>query len=88
MKTPLPSPLKGRSPNPHQPNHNLEIQLAHQSRKEIVSIPSPLGEGQSDMPINHHNQGEVPHHLSTPFLTRRNPSHMLRLKFTNYYTRQ
>jgi hypothetical protein len=23
-------------------------------------MPSPLGEGQTDTPINHHNRGEVP----------------------------
>jgi hypothetical protein len=28
-------------------------------RKEIDTIPSPLGEGQTDTPINHLNQGEV-----------------------------
>jgi hypothetical protein len=29
------------------------------ARKEINSMPSPFGEGQTDTPINHHNLGEV-----------------------------
>lgn len=29
-------------------------------RKEVKPIPSPFGEGQTDTPINHANQGEVP----------------------------
>ena len=38
---------------------DLEIQPPHQPRKETDSMPSPFGEGQTDMPINRPNQGEV-----------------------------
>ena len=38
----------------------LETQYAYQRRKEADPMPSPLGEGQTDTPINRHNQGEVP----------------------------
>jgi len=38
----------------------LEIRLAHQPRKETDSVPSPLGDGQTDTPIAHTHQGEVP----------------------------
>ena len=31
-------------------------------RKEVKPIPSPFGEGQTDTPINHFNQGEVIQH--------------------------
>lgn len=50
--TPLPSPLKGRNQTHHTTN----------------SLPSreELGIGQTDTPINHHNQGEV---LHIPFET-------------------
>jgi hypothetical protein len=34
-------------------------------------MPSPLGEGQTDTPINHHNQGEVTLHPKTVFLNPR-----------------
>jgi len=32
----------------------------HPHRKEVKPMPSPLGDGQTDMPINHHNLGEAP----------------------------
>jgi hypothetical protein len=38
---------------------DLETQHAIRRRKEIKPIPSPFGEGQTDTPINHANQGEV-----------------------------
>jgi len=42
----------------------------HRRRKEVNSMPSPLGEGQTDMPINLANQGEVtlpPPHVDRAF---------------------
>ena len=42
-----------------KPNIDLENQHAHQPRKEIVPVPSPVGEGQTDTPINHYPLGEV-----------------------------
>ena len=54
----------GRSQSPLKPNIDLETQPAHEHRKEVNSMPSPFGEGQTDMPINHHPLGEVP--LSPP----------------------
>jgi hypothetical protein len=41
---------------------DLDIQQPHQPRTETDSMPSPKGEGQTDMPINRHNRGEVPFH--------------------------
>jgi len=45
-------------------------------RKEVKFIPFPFGEGQTDMPINHANQGEV----SPSPLTTSSPA---RLKLTS-----
>jgi len=56
---PLPSPPRGRSQCPLKQIIDLEIQQPHQPRKEFATIPSPLGEGQTDMPIAQANQGEV-----------------------------
>lgn len=38
---------------------------SHQRRKEANFMSSPFGEGQTDMPINRHNLGEVPFHFTT-----------------------
>lgn len=35
---------------------DLEIQQPHQRRKGFITIPSPLGEGQTDKPITQANQ--------------------------------
>ena len=44
-------------------------------RKEVKPMPSPFGEGQTDMPINHHHLGEVQHQTPLPSPPRgRSPS--------------
>jgi hypothetical protein len=48
----------------------LKIQSAHQPRKEIIPIPSPCGRGTSQHADHSHNQGEVLHLRSQPFLTQ------------------
>jgi len=65
-QTPLPSPPRGRSQNLPETELDLETQHAYQRRKEVNSMPSPFGEGQTDMPINHHHLGEVPLPLPSP----------------------
>jgi len=57
-ETPLPSPPRGRRYVLLKPIIDLENQHAYQPRKEVNKMPSPLGEGQTDMPINRHNRGE------------------------------
>jgi len=42
-----------------QKNIDLEIRHHPSPRNGLVTMPSPLGEGQTDMPINCLNQGEV-----------------------------
>jgi hypothetical protein len=42
-----------------KPIVDLQNHHPHQRRKETDSMPSPFGEGQTDMPINRHNRGEV-----------------------------
>src|SRR5690242_10117095 len=37
----------------------LRNPTTHRLRRKTVSIPFPMGEGQTDTPINHHNQGEI-----------------------------
>jgi len=59
IKTPLPSPQMGRSHLLLKQNVDLENRHDHHPKKEVNSLPSPLGEGQTDMPINYLNQGEV-----------------------------
>jgi len=58
-KNPSPVSPKGEKPNYPQPNIDLENRHNHQRRKEVKSMPSPNREGQTDMPINGHNQ--APH---------------------------
>jgi len=58
-KTPLPSPPRGRSYLLIKPIIELEKHPPHQPRTEADFMPSPLGEGQTDKPINRHNRGEV-----------------------------
>ncbi len=61
---PLPSPPRGRSQSLLETKPCLGSPTRQSDRKETNSIPSPLGEGQTDTPINHAYQGEVP--LSFP----------------------
>lgn len=49
MSRPDPSPLSPKG----------EKLVRHRTRTKAVTIPSPLGEGQTDMPINQADQGEV-----------------------------
>jgi hypothetical protein len=41
--------------------------MRRQCRKEVNTMPSPLGEGQIDTPINRHHRGEVA--TQTPLLS-------------------
>ena len=56
--TPLPSPPRGRSQYIQNQTHIWKLNTPSH-RKEINKMPSPMGEGQTDMPINRHNRGEV-----------------------------
>jgi len=57
---------EGEKPHAPQTNTDLETQYVYQPRKEVNLIPSPFGEGSTDMPIDHHPQGEVPRQTPLP----------------------
>jgi hypothetical protein len=59
IQNPSPVSPKGEKPFAPKTNIGLEIQQPRQPGKEDNSMPSPLGEGQTDMPINYLHQGEV-----------------------------
>jgi len=48
-------------------NIDLETQQPHHTEKDSSPCPLPVGEGQTDMPINRHNQGEVALHPQPRF---------------------
>jgi len=50
---------KGEKPRPLEMGLCLGNSTCRQRRKEVNSVPSPLGEGQTDMPINRRYLGEV-----------------------------
>ena len=50
---------KGEKPRPFSNKIILGNSTRLQCRKEGNKMPSPLGEGQTDMPINHDHLGEV-----------------------------
>jgi hypothetical protein len=58
-QTSLLSPPRGRSPSHPQTKHTLGNSTPHHAEKKSTQCPLPLGEGQTDTPINRHNRGEV-----------------------------
>ena len=64
---PSPSSPMGEKLCAPQTKHGLGNSTTPSYRKEANTMPSPFGEGQTDTPINRHNQGEVALHPQSHF---------------------
>jgi hypothetical protein len=58
---------KGEKPVPAETEPTFGNSTTPSHRKGLVTMPSPLGEGQTDMPINHAHLGEVALHPQPRF---------------------